>query len=140
MKIKPQVKTINEYIRAFPKDVQRILGNLRQIVRTAAPDAQETISYGMPAFNLNSKYLLYFAAWKNHISFYPIPSGPEIFQKQLATYIKEKGTIQFPLDKPVPYDLVGQIVRYRVKEALEEQTKDKQYDGKETKNRTEPVV
>jgi len=115
-----QFKTIDEYIRTFPEDVQRILENLRQTVRTAAPDAEETINYEMPTFKLNGKYLLYFAAWKKHISFYPIPSGPESFKRELTPYIKGKGTIQFPLDKPVPHGLVEKIVRYRIEETSEE--------------------
>ncbi len=114
-----QFKTIDEYIKASPKDVQSILQRLRLTIRRAAPEAVETISYQMPTFKLNGKGLVYFAAFKNHIGFYPIPSGIEAFKKELSRYKQGKGSVQFPIDKPIPYDLVRRIVRFRAKENRE---------------------
>jgi uncharacterized protein YdhG (YjbR/CyaY superfamily) len=110
-------KTIDEYIASFPKDVQEILERIRRTIREAAPDAQEKISYQMPAFTLKGN-LVYFAAFKNHIGFYPIPSGIEQFKEELSAYEQGKGSVQFPLDKPIPYDLISRIVKFRVKENL----------------------
>jgi uncharacterized protein YdhG (YjbR/CyaY superfamily) len=115
--VKDQYLTIDEYIKTFPADIQKILEKIRQTVRKAAPEAQEAISYQMPTFKLNGN-LVHFAAFKDHIGFYPVPSGIEAFRKELSPYIKGKGTIQFPLDKPIPYDLVEKIVKFRVKENL----------------------
>jgi uncharacterized protein YdhG (YjbR/CyaY superfamily) len=114
--LKNQYKTIDEYIQSFPEDIQILLGKMRQTIRMAAPEAVESISYGMPAFKLNGKYLVFFAAFKNHIGFYPLPSGTEEFKKELSAYKTGKGSIQFPLDKPIPLDLVKNIVIFRVKE------------------------
>ena len=114
-----QFKTIDEYIKASSKDVQGILQRLRLTIRKAAPEAVETISYQMPTFKLNGKGLVYFAAFKNHIGFYPIPSGIEAFKKELSRYKQGKGSVQFPIDKPIPYDLVRRIVRFRAKENRE---------------------
>jgi len=115
---KKPFKTIDEYIRTFPKDVQTILEKIRKTIREAAPGAVETISYQMPTFKLNSRGLVYFAAFKNHIGFYPIPSGVEAFEKELSPYKQGKGSVQFPIDQPVPYDLVKRIVTFRVNENL----------------------
>lgn len=119
---KNKSKTFNEYISSFPKNIQNILQKIRQVVRENAPNAEETISYGMPAFKLNGKSLVYFAAWKNHIGFYPAGSL-ESFKKELSTFRKEltpykqvKGTIKFPYDKPIPFDLLKKIVKFRVKQ------------------------
>ena len=109
---------MDEYIQAFPGDVQSILEKIRQTIRKTAPEAVETISYQIPTFKLHGKYLVYFAAFKNHIGVYPIPSGTKSFEKELSPYIRGKGTVRFPLNKPVPYDLVNKIVRFRVKENL----------------------
>jgi uncharacterized protein YdhG (YjbR/CyaY superfamily) len=108
-------KTIDQYIAMFPKDVQKILENLRQVIRETAPEAEETINYGIPTFKLNGN-LVHFAAFKNHIGFYPNPSGIEAFKKELSPYKQSKGTVQFPLNKPIPFDLVKKIVEFRVKE------------------------
>lgn len=113
---KNQFTTIDEYIKTCPEDVQSILEKIRQTIRNAAPEAVETISYGIPTFNLDGKYLVYFAAWKNHIALYPIPSGTEAFKKELSQYKGTKGSVHFPFDKPIPYDLVEKIVRFRMKE------------------------
>ena len=118
-KSKKQLKTIDEYITAFPKEVQDILEKIRSTIRESAPKAEEAISYGIPAFRLNGRGLVYFGAWKNHIGFYPTPSSIEAFKKELAPFKLEKGSVQFSLDKPISYDLVKKIVRYRVTEILE---------------------
>jgi uncharacterized protein YdhG (YjbR/CyaY superfamily) len=119
-KSKKQLKTIDEYITAFPKEVQDVLEKIRSTIRESAPKAEEAISYGIPAFRLNgSRGSVYFAGWKNHIGFYPTPSGIEAFKKEMAPFKQEKGSVQFPLDKPIPYDLVKKIVRYKVTENLE---------------------
>ena len=119
-KSKKQLKTIDEYIAAFSKEVQDVLEKIRSAIRESAPKAEEAISYGIPAFRLNgSRGSVYFAGWKNHIGFYPTPSGIEAFKKELAPFKQQKGSVQFPLDKPIPYDLVKKIVRYRVTEILE---------------------
>ena len=110
-------KTIDEYIAGFPPDVQKILEKIRTTIKKAAPDAEETISYQMPAFTLNGN-LVYFAGFKNHIGFYPVPTGIEKFKKELSVYKQGKGSVQFPLDKPIPYGLISKIVRFRVKENL----------------------
>ena len=113
--MKKQFKTIDEYIETFPTDIQSILEEIRQTIREAAPEAVEAISYQMPTFKLNGN-LVHFAAHKNHIGFYPTPSGVEAFKKELAPYKSSKGSVQFPLDKPIPFDLVKKIVIVRVKE------------------------
>jgi len=109
---------IDEYIAQFPKDVQEILQELRATIRAAAPEAEEAISYQMPTFKLKG-YLVYFAAYKNHIGFYPVPRGIEAFKEELSAYKGGKGTVQFPIDKPLPLELISKIVRYRVAENLE---------------------
>jgi uncharacterized protein YdhG (YjbR/CyaY superfamily) len=108
--------TIDEYIATFPADVQVILEQMRQAIREAAPDATETISYRMPAFKINGQNLVYFAAFKHHIGFYPVPSGMDAFKQEISSYKQGKGSVQFPLDKPVPLGLVKKIVRFRVAE------------------------
>jgi uncharacterized protein YdhG (YjbR/CyaY superfamily) len=115
--VQPIPQTIDEYIAGFPQDVQEILLKIRQIVRETAPGATETISYQMPTFRLESA-LVHFAAFKKHIGFYPVPSGIEAFKEELAEYITGKGTLQFPLDQPIPYDLIRRVVAYRVQENL----------------------
>jgi uncharacterized protein YdhG (YjbR/CyaY superfamily) len=112
---KSKPKTIDEYIAMFPKNVQKILENLSQVIRETAPEAEETIDYGIPTFKLNGN-LVHFAAFKNHIGFYPTPSGIEAFKEELSSYKQSKGTVQFPLNKPIPFDLVKKIVAFRVKE------------------------
>jgi uncharacterized protein YdhG (YjbR/CyaY superfamily) len=110
--------TIDEYIASFPDDVKILLEHMRHTIKKAAPSAEETIRYQMPTFKLNGKNLVHFAAFKHHIGFYPIPSGISSFQKELSVYKQGKGSVQFPLDKPMPYDLVRRIVLFRVKETL----------------------
>ncbi len=110
-------KTVDEYIATFPRHVQNILEELRQAIRESAPEAEEVISYQMPAFKLDGM-LVWFAAFKNHIGFYPKTSAIEAFTEELSDYEVSKGTVRFPLDKPIPFDLVKKIVKYRVKENL----------------------
>jgi uncharacterized protein YdhG (YjbR/CyaY superfamily) len=110
--------TIDQYIGSFPEEIRIILEKMRQTVRGAAPQAIETINYQMPTFKLNGKNLVHFAAFKDHIGFYPLPSGISSFQDELAPYAGGKGSVRFPLSKPIPYDLVKKIVKYRVKENL----------------------
>jgi uncharacterized protein YdhG (YjbR/CyaY superfamily) len=113
----PAPRTIDEYIAGFPDDVQQILQQIRQTIREAAPDAQEAISYQMPTFKLHGN-LVHFAAFKKHIGFYPVPSGIEAFKDELAGYVVGKGSVQFPLNQPIPYDLIRRIVTFRVAETL----------------------
>ncbi len=115
-------KTIDEYIVTFPENVQNILQELRRTIKDAAPQAEEVISYQMPAFKLNG-ILVYFAAFKNHIGFFPTSSGIAAFKKELSEYETSKGTVRFPMDKPIPVDLVKKIVRYRVEENLNKKKK-----------------
>jgi uncharacterized protein YdhG (YjbR/CyaY superfamily) len=110
-------KTIDGYIAAYPKNVQAILQEIRKAIREAAPEAEEIISYQIPAFKLNG-ILVYFAAFKNHIGFYPTSSGVEAFKERLSAYKTSKGTVRFPMDEPMPLDLIREIVRFRVRENL----------------------
>ncbi len=112
-----EFKDINEFIADFPEDIQIILEKIRATIQQAAPDAKEAIKYGMPTFVLNGN-LVHFAAYKNHIGFYPAPTGIDAFIEELAQYRTGKGTIQFPVDKPIPYDLVTKVVKFRVEENL----------------------
>lgn len=114
----PSFTTIDEYIAGFPAEVQAILQKVRATIRQAAPDAQEKIGYGIPTFTLHGN-LVHFAAYKNHIGFYPAPRGIEKFKDELAAYAGSKGTIQFPLDQPIPYELIRRIVIFRVQDNLE---------------------
>ena len=109
---------IDEYIARFPPDTQRLLEQVRATIKKAATEAVETISYGMPSFSLNKVYLVYFAAYKNHIGFYPTPTGIEEFKEAFSSYKTGKGSIQFPLDRPMPLDLIARIVEFRVKENI----------------------
>jgi uncharacterized protein YdhG (YjbR/CyaY superfamily) len=118
-------ETIDAYIAGFPKDVQDRLELLRRVIQEAAPDAEEAIRYQMPTFRLAGKNLVHFAAFAHHIGFYPIPSGISAFKKELSCYKQGKGSVQFPLDEPVPYDLVKKIVSFRVKETLQHVKKGK---------------
>ena len=114
--------TIDEYINTFPADIQPILEKVRQAIHKAAPEVAETISYGIPTFNLNGKRLVFFAGWKHHISVYPIPVGDEAFQQKISHYKRAKGTIQFPLDDPIPYDVVEKIVTLLMMENPEKES------------------
>ena len=109
--------TIDEYIATFPADIQDILQKVRETIKTAAPQATEAISYGMPTFKLAGN-LVHFGAFKTHLGFYPIPSGLEQFKEELAQYKGGKGSVQFPFDQPMPYALITKIVEFRVTENL----------------------
>jgi len=113
---KQPLTTIDEYISTFPANTQTILQKVRQTIHQAAPDAVETISYGIPTFDLNGNHLISFAGWKRHLSLYPVPAGDAAFQQQIAPYKKGRGTLQFPFDKPIPYDLVEQVVIWLMRE------------------------
>ena len=116
---RPVPQTIDEYIGGFSVEVQLILEKIRQTIRKAAPAAEEGISYQIPTFKLNGKPLLHFAAYKKHIGLYPAPREAEEFKEELAAYEGGKGTVQFPLDTPVPYDLIRRIVKFRMKSLSE---------------------
>ncbi|HAQ18786.1 MAG TPA: hypothetical protein DCR40_06050 [Prolixibacteraceae bacterium] len=111
--------TIDEYIAGFPDEIQRILNQVRSTIRQAAPEAEESISYGMPAYQLNGRPLVYFAGFKNHIGFYATPTGHSEFAKELSKYKQGKGSVQFPIDQPMPLELIAQIVEFRAFENLE---------------------
>lgn len=107
---------IDKYISGFPAYVQEVLKRIRTVIKNAAPEAEESMAYGMPAYKTHGKPLVYFAGYKNHIGFYATPSGHEEFEKDLSKYKQGKGSAQFPLDQPMPYDLIKRIVEFRVKE------------------------
>lgn len=115
---KTNYQTIDDYIKAAPAAVQPILEKIRRTVHKAVPEADETISYQLAAFKLRGKAVVYFGAWQKHIGFYATPAGNRAFQEQLAPYKQAKGSVQFPLDKPMPYDLIAQIAAYRSQEIL----------------------
>ena len=110
---------IDAYIATFPESTQKILEKVRVIIKKAAPDAEEAIRYAMPTFRLNDSNLVFFAGYKNHIGFYATPTGHEAFKKALSVYKQGKGSVQFPLDRPMPYDLITKIVQFRVQENIE---------------------
>jgi len=111
-------KTVDEYLSTFPANVKGILKEVRKTIKQAAPQAEELISYNMPAFRM-SGMLVYYAGYKNHIGFYPVSSAIKTFQKDLLGYKTSKGTIQFPLDRQIPFDLITKIVKFRVQENME---------------------
>jgi uncharacterized protein YdhG (YjbR/CyaY superfamily) len=115
--MRDQFATIDEYIASFLPYMREKLQGIRAVIQRTAPDADEAIRYGIPTFRLNGRNLVHFAAFKDHISFFPTSSGVEKFRKELSSYSLSKGTIQFPLDAPIPYDLVERIVRFRVEES-----------------------
>ena len=116
MVISSKPETIDEYIAMYSSDTQGILEEVRQTIRAAAPDATEAISYGIPTFKRGGKNLVHFAAFPHHIGFYATPDGHTVFEKELARYHVGKGSVQFPLDKPLPLDLIARIVTYRVEQ------------------------
>lgn len=116
---KTNTKDIDKFIAGFPMNIQKLLVQLRTTIKKAAPNAEEGIGYGMPAYKTNGKPLVYFSAFKNHIGFYPTPSGIEAFKKELLTYEGAKGSIKFSMDQPLPLALITKIVKFRVKENLQ---------------------
>lgn len=122
MERKKGFKTVDEYIAAFPENIQIILQEMRRVIKETAPEAKEVISYQMPGFKQNG-VLVWFAAFRNHIGFFPTALGVEVFKEKLAKYQTSKGTIRFPLDKPIPYELVREIVKFRInQDAAKKQT------------------
>jgi uncharacterized protein YdhG (YjbR/CyaY superfamily) len=121
-------KTIDKYIKSFPEDVQTILENIRRTIQQAAPEATETISYQIPTFKLHGN-LVHFAAFKNHIGFYPTPKAIEVFNRELSAYEVSKGTIRFPLGEEIQYDLIEKITLFRVNENLKKIQKSKQKEN-----------
>lgn len=111
-----QPNNVDDYIKDFPKDVQKSLNKIREIIRKAAPEATESIAYGMPGYKLNRKPLVYFAGYKSHIGFYATPSGHTEFSEELSKYKQGKGSVQFPLSEPIPFDLIRRIVEFRARE------------------------
>src|SRR5262245_40990443 len=115
-------KDIDDYISGFDTDVQAILEKIRQTIRRSTPKAEEAISYQIPTFKLDGHYLIYFAAFKKHVSIYPAPRAVAEFKKELSSYEGGKGTVQFPLDKPIPFGLIKRIVKFRAKQIAEKST------------------
>jgi uncharacterized protein YdhG (YjbR/CyaY superfamily) len=108
--------SIDEYIAGFPSATQKVLQEVRALIKASAPDATETISYAMPTFDLNGQHLVHFAGYERHIGFYPVPSGIEAFAEELKAYKRGKGSVQFPLGRPLPTELIRRIVEFRVAE------------------------
>lgn len=121
---KTNYKSVDEYISIFPKDIQKTLEHVRQTIKKSAPEAEETINYQIPTFKLNGN-LVHFAAFKNHIGFYPAPSGLKAFKKEISNYKSSKGSVQFPIDEPIPLSLISKIVKYRVKENMSKKLRKK---------------
>lgn len=124
MQITTSTETIDQYINRYPENVQEILQKIRTMLKDIYPEAGEKISYGIPTLTLNGKYFIYFAAFSHHVSVYPIPPMPESFHKKIAPYIKGKGTLQFQLSEPIPYDLIKEFSVY-AKKSNDERTKKK---------------
>lgn len=123
MPTSPKFTSIDQYIKTFPQDVQKILQKVRQTIHTAAPEATETISYQMPTFTQNGRVLVYFAAWKSHLGFYATPTGNEAFRKELAPYQSAKGSVRFPFDEPIPYELITKMTVFQMEENLKKPAK-----------------
>ena len=121
---KPAPKTIDEYIADYPKDIQKLLEQVRNTIKKAAPKAEEKINYGIPTFTLNGN-LVHFGAFKNHIGFFATPTGHKAFEKELSVYKTGKGSVQFPIDQPLPLALISQIVKFRIRENSEKKRKQK---------------
>ncbi|MFN8386032.1 MAG: DUF1801 domain-containing protein [Anaerolineales bacterium] len=120
MATKKGFASVAEYIGSFPPDVRKVLKEMRATIKDVVPTAKEKISYQIACFELNGKNLVHYSAWKKHVSMYPIPAGSEAFNKAVSKYTAGKGTIQFPLDQPLPLKLIRQVVKYRVADNLQE--------------------
>ncbi|MCB0570166.1 MAG: DUF1801 domain-containing protein [Phaeodactylibacter sp.] len=116
--MKTTIRTVDEYMQGFPAETQELMQQVRKTIREAVPEAEESISYGMPAYKLNGKPLVYFAGYKNHIGFYATPTGHEAFAAELSSYKQGKGSVQFPIDEPMPLGLIERISRFRAHENL----------------------
>jgi len=117
------IATVDNYIKLFPENVQELLNQIRSTIKENAPEAEESIAYKMPAYKTNGKPLIYFAGYKNHIGLYATPSGHTQFEKELSKYKQGRGSVQFPLDEPIPFSLIARIVKFRVKENLSNKPK-----------------
>ena len=115
---KDHFKSMDEYIASFPENVRKILEEIRNAIKATVPEAEEYISYNMPAFKVNGEYFAHFAAWKTHIGMYPIPAGNKAFQKEIVKYRGAKSSLNFPIDKPMPLKLIGKVVKFRIAENL----------------------
>ena len=122
-KMRSDFRDVDEYISTFPENTREILEKVRTTIRKAAPDAEESIAYGMPAYKLFKRPLVYFAGFTNHIGFYATPTGHSEFSEALSEYKQGKGSVQFPIDKPMPLDLISRITKFRVKENSEKYKK-----------------
>ena len=118
MKSKKGFSSVDEYMASLPEDTRKVLKKVRAVIKASAPGARQISSYQIGAFELNGKNLVHFAGWKNHVSMYPIPSGSAAFNRQVAQYADGKGTVKFPLDKPLPLKLISQVVKYRMMDNL----------------------
>ena len=116
--MRSEFNNVDDYIASYPEKTQEILRAVRSLIKKTAPDASERISYGMPGYKLNGRPLVYFAAFQKHIGFYPTDSGIRNFSAELSDYKHSKGAVQFPINKPVPFDLILKITKFRVKEVL----------------------
>ena len=125
MATKKGFASVAEYLGSFPPDVRKVLKEMRATIKDVVPTAKEKISYQIACFELNGKNLVHYSAWKKHVSMYPIPAGSEAFNKAVSKYTAGKGTIQFPLDKPLPLKLIRQVVKYRVVDNLQEERSEK---------------
>ena len=112
--------SINEYILTLPENAQNAMGEIIATIKAKVPNAEEHISYNMPAFKVNGEYFVHFSAWKNHIGMYPIPAGNEAFQKQIEPYRSAKSSLNFPLDKPMPINLIEKVIKFRIAENLKD--------------------
>ena len=112
--------SINEYISTLPENAQKAMGEIIAAIKAKVPNAEEHISYNMPAFKVNGEYFVHFSAWKNHIGMYPIPAGNEAFQKQIEQYRSAKSSLNFPLDKPMPIKLIEKFIKFRIAENLQD--------------------
>ncbi len=118
---KPVYKNVDDYIESFPSSKQKILLQIRKTIKEAAPEAVESISYGMPTYKINGRPLVYFAAYVNFIGFYATPSGHSAFAQALSKYKQGKGSVQFPIDQPIPLELISTITKFKVKENFEKE-------------------
>ena len=116
MAARSTASSIDEYIAGFPAQTQKVLAEMRALIKASAPDATETISYAIPTFDLNGRHLVHFAGYARHIGFYPIPTGLDAFREELKPYKQGRGSVQFPLGQPLPVDLIRRIVEFRVRE------------------------
>ena len=124
MATRSTANSIDEYIAGFPQKTQKVLEELRELIKAVAPDATETISYAIPTFDLNGRHLVFFAGYERHVGFYPVPSGLEAFKEELKPYKRGKGSVQFPLGQPLPTDLIRRIVEFRVQENIRQASKE----------------